>query len=706
MINLDNTVPIDLIEKTAEGEVAQTPSTTSLEGSSLSTVINQETDAQVVQYVVEWYNKLKKSRQDKVNVWNECWQIYRGVDDFSDKEDWQSKIVLPKAWSSVKQATSTIKRLLKAAKDVWTVEAVNPDDYVTVARASQVSDLTKVFLENANYMDAFAEGLECGFIIGVGIWKVWWAIEPRQRTRVRSVVQGPQGPQEISDEQAQQLGIPLERQVVREDVIEGKLQIRAVDPYNFWWLPGSKLNKWVGTIEEIEIPKWQLMDMANQGIFNPEVVKNIQPLKINEEQKQGYLRFNERAESSAPNGDLDLVKLLDFYGPLILNGQIVNKYAHIFVANKQTLLLNGSIPTWQKQCPYIGYSPLSLPFRTEGVGLIEMVREIDKALSRLSNMSVDTLLFKLIPTFEVNLDAYENPEDMETGLTPGKMLRRNSNFLGQPGITPLQFEDISQGSIQVQAALDRFHQEGALVSEIQQAIPRYRGVQTATEIEAKSQYQDSFFGGMAADIEAQALKPLIQLAVDLILQYVDTANDPRVANILGLGAKTLQGMKKEEVLEIVQGDYQIKVSGLSEQLNKIEMLQNLTQLINILGQSPEAWMPYVNQDELLRRVLEAFRPTIRDIENVVAEPALVEARKMAASGEAVTPELVAMIPTLVQQALQARQQEQQVAMQNQQQQAQQIAEEKQLALRKEEMEHEIALEAMKQGHLTKPPTGE
>src|SRR3989304_4057594 len=98
-------------------------------------------DSDIVAYVVQWLKKLQRGRTDKVNIWNECWQLYRGLEDFSDKENWQTQMVLPKAWASVKQATSTIKRLLTTATLPWAVGAVNPDDLVTVVRAEQMGDL-------------------------------------------------------------------------------------------------------------------------------------------------------------------------------------------------------------------------------------------------------------------------------------------------------------------------------------------------------------------------------------------------------------------------------------------------------------------------------------------------------------------------------------------------------------------------------------
>ena len=661
----------------------------------------------LVNYVTEWRRKLETQRTTKRSVWDECWQLYRGLEDFSEKEDWQSQIVLPKAWSSVKQATSTIKRLLSTAKAPWTVEPVNPDDLVLAYRAGQMTDLIKVLLENANFMEEFSTGLECGFIIGLGVWKVWWGLEPRTRVRVQNIIMGPQGEQEVPPNMVDQLlqqGAQIQKRLIREDIMEGKLKLRAVDPYNFYWLPGSKLNQWVGTVEVMEIPKWELMELARQGVFDIKDVKDLQPKQIPENQRQSYLRFGERERPTTPSRETDTVTVTEYHGPIVIDDEMVERYGHVITANDDKPLLAQKCQLWSRKPPYVGYSPLNLPFRTEGIGLVEMVRQIDKALSRLTNMSVDTLLFRLLPIFEVNQEAYENPEDFETGLTPGKVLRRNQAYMGLPGLRPIEFADISQGAIQMSGALDRSHQEGALVSEIQQAIPRYRGVQTATEISEKSDYQDSFFGAMAADIELQAIKPIVEQAVDLALQFLFTSNDERVASVLGLGAPALQAMSREEIVEMIQGDYKIKVTGITGQLQKAEMLQNLVQLMNILGQNPEAWMPYVNQDALLRRILEAFRPSIHDIEDIVADPATVEARKAAQQQQTLTPDMIAMIPQLVQQKIDQDRQAQEQQAQAQQAAQEQQAKAEQLAMhqhemdmedkrRKEDMAHEVAMEA-------------
>jgi hypothetical protein len=618
------------------------------------------------------------------------------------KQDWQSKIVLPKSFTSVKMATNTIKRLLQAAKKPWDVESVNPDDLVTSLRAEQMTDLTRYFMDKAFFLKEFSDGLESAFITGLGVWKLWWGLTPRKQMRVQTQMvqvpaQGPQGimgggsehlltgeptpqqappplgqprfgyrvqdtglyPTQLGSEYLNPLGLQSgigapsapgnfisipQKQIVQEEVMEGHLFLRAVDPYNFYWLPGSKLNRWVGTLEDVEIPKWELIKMAEAGIFPREKVDAIQPKRIDERYKMSNLRFTETVMTqNGPNPETAVCVLTEYYGPLVWDGRIVEEYAHVIIANDSTVLLYQSNPFLHKKPPYVAFSPLNLPFRTEGIGLIEMVRYIDKALSQLANLSMDTLVFRLLPIFEVAPETLENPEDLETGMVPGKILRKNLAHVGTEAIRPVEFNDVSSGASSVWAALDRSHQEGALISDIAEGIPRWRGQQTATESQLLSQQSESFMGGMAADIEKEALEPLITMAIDLIFQFIDTAADPRVAAILGVGADVIKGMSREQLVEMISGDYSVKVSGITGQIMKSEMLQNLVQFMNLIGQNPQAWLPYINEDALLRRILEAFRPHIHDIEEIIADPATADAKKVAAASQEILPEILRQI---------------------------------------------------------------
>jgi hypothetical protein len=747
-------------------------------GASLLAADTEE-EAKARQYVIAWRNQLKQLRWQKRQIWNECWQLYRGLDDWTNLEDWQTKIVIPKAFNSVKTATNVIKRLMVTAKQPWSIESVNPDDLVNVIRAEKCTDLLKVFTEKAHLLEEFSEALECSFIIGLGVWKVWWGLVPRTSVGVEESFSpidqlmqqgmpgglgpnaasgqvtsevagqgnygnlpsaaGPQpGGNELAPQSAQagggmqqagsgmpqkpqgpppgytsnygvEQGVPTEpppprnvigqlsrpdwlaktmaqlyptqlpfeeiapmnapaqgaasnfgtggsmqqrmvkqKQIIKKTTLEGNLFIRAVDPYNFYWLPGAKFpNRMIGTIEDVEVAKWELIEMADRGLFSKDKIAAIKPQKIDEYEKMSALRWSETVRAyNGPNTDTGVVKLTEYYGPVVYDGKIVKREAHCLIANDSVTLFYRDNELWDNSSPYIAFSPLALPFRTEGVGLIEMVRQIDKAMNRIANLSTDLLMFKLLPTFEYAPDAYENPEDFETGLVPGKMFRRNIAQMQAPPITPVNYADVSPGAANVMGLLDKFHGEGAMVTDVSQGQPRYRGIQTATESQLLQQNMDSFMGNMAVDVEKLALEPLLSKCLNLMFQFIDTATDPRVASVLGVDAEVLQGLTKPELLEMVQGDYKVKVRGISEQLWKADVLQQLVQLMNLVGQNPQAWLPYINEDALLRRILDSFRPQIHDIENIIADPDTAQAKRIAMSQEATTSDLLRLIPQL------------------------------------------------------------
>ena len=100
--------------------------------------------------------------------------------------------------------------------------------------------------------------------------------------------------------------------------------------------------------------------------------------------------------------------------------------------------------------------------------------------------------------------------------------------------------------------------------------------------------------------------------------------------------------------------------------------------MNLIGQNPQAWLPYINEDALLRRLLESFRPHIHDIEDIVSDPATAEAKKVAMTQQENLPHLIGLIPQLLQQMQQGQPQQAQLDPNN-------VAD---AGLRLQEMQHE------------------
>ncbi len=302
---------------------------------------------------------------------------------------------------------------------------------------------------------------------------------------------------------------------------EGTLRLQAVDPYNFVWLPGSRFNRWTGTIEDMEVPAWQLFELADKGVLDPDAVSKAakSAKRIDATQERRELRFREQRQSQGANLGMGMVKLSEYHGPLLdETGRMVQKFGHLIIANDSELLLK-QVNAKLRRPPYTAWSPLLIPFRDEGVGVVEMSRALIKGLNKLINLSMDGQVFKLMPMFEMMEDAYENPEELDSGMVPGKILKRNMSHAGADGIKPIPTEDISAGAIQLEGILDRGIQKGSFITEIMQALPRFRGAQTLGEIDIKAGQQDNFVDVLARDVDNYAFftGPIVPSNIEVAL---------------------------------------------------------------------------------------------------------------------------------------------------------------------------------------------
>lgn len=123
-------------------------------------------------YVRQWRDSCRTQRRTRWSIWNECWELYRGKADNRAKDNWQSKVFLPKAWAAVKQATNIIGRYLRIENKPYQFTAVNSDDYIAVTRGARKTKLTRLMMENAGYLETFLESLEGSFIMGIGVKNV------------------------------------------------------------------------------------------------------------------------------------------------------------------------------------------------------------------------------------------------------------------------------------------------------------------------------------------------------------------------------------------------------------------------------------------------------------------------------------------------------------------------------------------------------
>jgi len=567
----------------------------------------------IVDFVIDKRKALADAQRSRHSVWQDCQDLYDLKGDFAAKQDWQSKIVLPKAFAAVKQATSSVSQMLRTAEQPWTLEPVDPDNLQDAAAGSRLAMLLKFLFDESGAYDAMGNGLETAFLTGLGVWRTAWSMQRRQL------------PPRVNAFGA----------VERPVVMEGGLAVREVDPFGFFWLPGSRLNAWTGCIEDYEAPVHELRELVKQlGLEDSGVLRSqdIVPSGATSSDARNEHRSarDEWQRRNNAKSALATAWVTEYWGPLVdgqhntLDGG--NQW-HILIVGDRHLLVAQRNQLWSNKPPYTAFSPMRHPRRpVDGIGVVEPALEINKAISRITNMGIDRELLAILPTMLGVTDAFENPEDLDAGITPGKLLRISRAAAMQMGgnlknaLQPLEIGGLSPQTVPLLGILDRAVQEGSQISEIQQALPRFRGAQTLGEIEMKGAQGQDFMSSLAKRIDEVGIQPLVEQGMDLTLQFLHTIGDKRAARILGFDDYAFwQSTTLEERLQIVQCDCVLKVHGVSDQAKKSEQLQELMTFFTVIGQNGEAWLPNINQGEILKRIIESFNG-IRDVDKLINSP--------------------------------------------------------------------------------------
>ena len=131
----------------------------------------------IVKYIVSCKEESEDARLDREKVWAKCWDAFNCKQDYTKKDDWQSKIFLPKTNTFIEQATSAIKKALVYNPNLkfFSVEGVEEKDKKT---APLIEDLIKFWFKRIDFVSTFTNATRIGFITGYEPVKLFWKKEP------------------------------------------------------------------------------------------------------------------------------------------------------------------------------------------------------------------------------------------------------------------------------------------------------------------------------------------------------------------------------------------------------------------------------------------------------------------------------------------------------------------------------------------------
>lgn len=594
-------------------------------------------EVDLVAWVLECKKKFKKVYEEVHAQWEENWDAYQNELDYSDREDWQAKVVMPKIRSTVKKATSMVRHLLLASGDYLLWEPVQDSKEEQAisefGNDAEHAKLTKLAVEHhhqeARFLPVTMEVVEGAFALGL-----WWGklgFEPVMRVRTESVanptIDEKGNPVMVLDEKAIDWAVIRKRLKQRDydpkiiaaidhaveagaslepplalipdvtweiEQVErsvARLAYSAVDPRNLFTDANHK-----SFVESSETTLDEIQDTleADPGRYNPEQVKKLRDMDYGDASEVDEDRLRRVGLGNEKDSHRKTVHLDEYWGDLIdSDGKLVKRNCRVVVANELHVLnyptaedpdsMNN--PYWHQKPPYLGMVPLPQVGRLEGTAIAEHSIKLWKAINDMVNLELDNLVMRLLRLPQVKVDWLENPEDAES-LIPGRPIWLNEDATG-PAVIDTPLADVPQSAKYLGEYLDRAYQNGTMITDALMGLMNQRGGTTLGEIEHNTAEGASYMETVARAVE-EYIEEAGEMTRQLIIQYgFGPDADPVLLRKFERQFDDFSEMPAAQRVQFLQSDMDVKSTGISGYFRMADVMKRVIDLVTIASR----WEP-------------------------------------------------------------------------------------------------------------------
>jgi hypothetical protein len=550
-------------------------------------------DGLVVEQFQDFKRIAEEIRRPRKDVWDDAWNLYNGIYDFSMKENWQSQSNIPKVRGIVDTATASFRRALIRMKRFYHIES---ETKLGIEKGFYTMNLLDYWLDQVNFIEEFTTGLKAGLITSSLIYKVWWDWVTDTQ---------PHWEEKLIREPILQLGIKVGEQLIPTQVISrtgrtrGVLGFKAVDPYNMWVGPRNSFK-----IEKATVEFSYLEALAKKGVYSKEAVDRLHQRSqesVDKYQEQLRKKEGKAVPSSKFNREIDLYY---YWGDLYHeDGRIAARNVHYTIGDTDVVLRKPKAnPFFHQQDPYVMGTPYVVPFSTWNRGIVEDISGVAHQITELSNLIIDGAQFDAMSAFEGDVDLLQDPKSLEKGLFPGIFIPTKGfeNPTNKSVIRQITTGKIPQLALQVRQMLD---QETQLSSSVTNALRGQQiGADTLGEFQSIVSSANASLDDAARTVEETALNPFLDKAISTVYQYNEDYTLERLTENFPKTSIALIDMTPEERYATMVGGYAFKARGVSIMMDKAQDLKQIDSFVKLVSAIPGV-MTRINVDELLENII-------------------------------------------------------------------------------------------------------
>lgn len=519
---------------------------------------------------------MKKIRQTQ----NRCWSAYNEdpPPNYSQKEDWQSKIVVPKPYGAVQFAMAVVRKAFSA-------------DFLSVQNESKqaVADFWERLLQhqfNQNHADFainFTDATGMGFAVGQSLEMIpQWVpgkglkfilVEPWKIHR---------DPDAIS--RHPQSGMYwIHQEYIDMHVLKKKQESGVyinIDALGEYFSPG----------DNEDLTKEQIAERKN-------------------------LCWERSTFRKAP-----LVS--EFWGEVISpSGEMLLPSSRYTWSGNRVIRLPENNPYKKIRWPGISFSPLPHFLRHDGRGLLQGVLSLWDWMCTLMSLHSDSLNWLVNPPAEMDISAFVDPDDVDD--YPGKRYLTRGTVSGQQAVRTVERKNITNEVLPNMNFGDQLFQRGTFITDLVQGLPGWRAEVTARESAQSLEQAMNVFSLMGMNLEHGAIQ-VTEASADIIannIGYHDLLEIFSEEDIAGFIDK--ESPTDVKLPELTGGFH---ISGISAIMKDTEVIKTIRDLILPLCIPDGPFIKYIKPYNILRSIER--RANLVDEKILVEEPEAQEIQEM------------------------------------------------------------------------------
>lgn len=551
------------------------------------------------------------------NRWRENYDMFVYGTQNEEKEEWQTNFSVNKLQTSVRAAQGRLVNILVNTPDWYELaprSSNNKDAEVLVPAFTKVLDY---YLSSSKFK-RHAGTFFLNALISSGTMHVGWkqrliqnpeyvlekSEEERRRTqqRLASKVVNPQVEDEALDGEgleqklleaideftAEAQGKDVKEESTKPYVQVGCLDIMDVNHEKIFWDPNVMyMEDSMWRAFKYEVNKYELNYYAKMGFFSKAAVKRVGSQKdIYARKASERLRYKNTLPSAKTASDT--VELTVYYGPLIINDEIVEDRYYAVIANNDIILKEGSYPYWEPpghHTPLITAAVRQVPYRATGAGIGDNAVALQKLYDSNWQLVCDTFRFGIAGLNVVNYQNLVDKSQLAEGIYPGMTLE----VRGEPDKNFKHIEltnHVENQSSPVQSMLERAIDNLTGINELMTGGTNPYSRTAAAETNARLDAGQQSVNTIALDLEQNFIIPALEKILARVLQFgvPDINNNPELRMLLNEEElNEIAQLNSANRLQILNQWYTFKVKGFSSGMDKNLAAQRDNELLQIIN---------------------------------------------------------------------------------------------------------------------------